>query len=250
MRKTNLSLALGVALIGLPTLTQAAPAKVIDPNGTYVLVEVRNPANFKGLGLVVVAGGVTLARYDPVNRDIRGGTRALATALPKKEMLRVTTGPKTKPVAKTKTSRLFLLPIVPDLWVIESANGTSYSLGSLTFSAKQGEIIDLGVVEPHVDLAEGEKEENVNAGSLMKMALNPFARMPAPKKNRLEIRARTAADLPLPKELAGRTLTVPQLSYGATFGNYGGGLVNRIDGRAGRGRTADPVGASGTPAPQ
>jgi hypothetical protein len=238
MRTIGFSAALAFATIALPSAGNAAKPVTITANGTYVLVEVNNPPDMKFMG-TTMPGSMTLARYDPVNGDIRGGYKAQATALPKNGLVRVLIGLKTKALAKTKTSRLYLVEIVPDTWVIEGASGTSYSLGSLTFTAKQGDIIDLGVVVPRVDLAEGEEQKSVNAGAVAKMMLVPFARMPEPKKNKLDMRARTAGDLPLPKMFEGRTLTVPQLNYGATFGNYAGGLINRIDGRAGRGRASD-----------
>jgi hypothetical protein len=246
MRTIGLSLAF--ATLVLPTAVSAAKPVTITANGTYVLVEVNNPPDMKFMG-TTMPGSMTLARYDPVNGDIRGGYRAQATALPKNALVRVLIGLKTKALAKTKTSRLYLVEIVPDTWVIEGASGTSYSLGSLTFTAKQGDIIDLGVVVPRVDLAEGEEQKDFNTGSVAKMMLVPFARMPEPKKNKLDMRARAATDLPLPKMFEGRTLTVPQLSYGATFGNYAGGLINRIDGRAGRGRAADVVATPVGPVP-
>jgi hypothetical protein len=40
--------------------------------------------------------------------------------------------------------------------------------------------------------------------------------------------------MPLPVSLTGRTLTPAEFSQGAKFGNYLGGLVNRIGGRASR----------------
>ncbi|MEY2927923.1 MAG: hypothetical protein RL367_2400 [Pseudomonadota bacterium] len=240
MNAIRSAIAAMLALCTLPETGHAAKPEPIDAKATYVLVEIHNPPDVTFMG-VTVPGMLTLARYDADHGDIKGGYQAAASALPKGEMVRVQMGMKTRSWVKTKTSRLYLIKIVPDLWVIEGASGTSYSLGSLTFTAKPGEIIDLGVAEARVDLAGGEKQENFNTGSLLKTALFPFARMPEPKKNRLDLRARTAGDLPLPKELEGRALTLPQFSYGATFGNYAGGLVNRIDGQAGRGRAAGPV---------
>jgi hypothetical protein len=221
---------------------------VIDPKASYVLVEIQNQTDMVFAG-TKLPGSLTIARYDPVRGDIRGGNKAVESAVPKGEVLRILIS--AKPLIKSKASRLYLVEIVPDLWVIEGAGNTSFSLGSLTFAAKPGEVVDLGVVQPKVDWAEGEAPKKIGAGSIFKMAL--LARgMPEAKQMKLEMRARTATDLALPKELAGRTFTTPQFAYGATFGNYAGGLINRIDGRAGRGRVADPlaVPAAPPPAPQ
>lgn len=65
------------------------------------------------------------------------------------------------------------------------------------------------------------------------MLLGPFAKMPEPRLAMLEIRSRGADDFAVPESLRG-VITSAQFSDGARFGNYLGGLVNRIDGRRGR----------------
>ena len=63
--------------------------------------------------------------------------------------------------------------------------------------------------------------------------LGPFARTPEQRPAFLDIRERAAADFAVPAQL--RSAIVPvRLQPGARFGNYLGGLVNRIDGRRGR----------------
>jgi hypothetical protein len=54
----------------------------------------------------------------------------------------------------------------------------------------------------------------------------------------MDIRPRGAGDVPVPAWLATKPLVQPAFVYGVTFGNAGGGLINRIDGKKGRGRVA------------
>lgn len=207
----------------------------LDPNAGYVLVEVANLDNpmFKG---TKVPGSLTLARYDPVKGDVRGGLRSPQTALPAKVPVRVMIS--SKPVAKTKTSRLYLVRLEPDIWVIEGANGTAFSLGSRSFVVKAGDILDLGFMTPAVDWVEGEGPKSVLGGTMIGMALLG-GRKPEARPVRVDIRARRADDLPLPAVLTGRTVSAVEFTLGQKFGNYLGGLVNRFDGRAGR--TAAPA---------
>lgn len=232
----------------MPILLAAATASTpghskqkleIDPLGTYVLVEIRNVAN-AGLGGTPIRGSMTIARFDTEQGKMRMDLAPPASSnLRNSDMLRVSLGQ--KPVVKGKTSAIFLAKIEPDAWVIESSGSTSFSLGSMTFVAKPGEVIDLGVIDPEQDFAEGESAPNLNAGTVMKAIVlgGIFMRRPSVQRPlKLAMRSRTATDLALPEELTGRTITIPQFSYGATFPNHLGGLVNRIDGRAGRNRPA------------
>jgi hypothetical protein len=221
----------------------------IDPAACYVLVQINNLANvmFKG---TKVPGSLTLARYDTVKSDVRGGIKSPDTALPKGQNMRLVIA--SKPLLKTKTSRLYLVSVEPDTWVVEGSGSTSFSLGSYSFAIKPGEILDLGVITPSPDWDEGEGPQSLNAGSVFKMTMLGALMgggMPRPKQLKIDWHKREKTDLAVPAELASSTVTPVNFTYGAKFGNYLGGLINRVDGRAGRGRgslATDPA----KPAPQ
>lgn len=231
------------AMVALSAVAGHAKQKLeIDPQGTYALVEIRNAAD-AGLGGTPIRGTLTITRFDPAEGRIRDvGTAA-------NETVRVRFG--RDPIAKNKKSALFLAKIVPDTWVIESSGSTSFSLGSMTFVARPGELIDLGYIDASPDLAEGEKAPTLNAGSVAKAIMGGilFRRPPVPRPLKLAIRPRTASDLAVPLVLLGRTVTSPTFSYGAKFPNYLGGLVNRIDGRDGRDRPNDALTVQQSPTP-
>lgn len=212
---------------------------VIDPAAAYVVVEVRHleDAVLKGSK---VPGTLSLARYDPVKGDVRGGELSLETALPKGQAVRLAV--QSKPVAKTKTGRLYVIELEPDAWVIEGASGTAFSLGSMMFRIEPGQIVDLGVFKPSVDWVEGEGPKGMGAG-LLGAALFGSVGPKEQRPIRIEWRARTAEDIALPAALAGRTVLPVEFTPGQKFGNYLGGLVNRFDGRAGR-TAPTPVGVA------
>lgn len=220
--------AMGVAVL----VIMAAPAlaKDLDPKAAYVLVDIGDldGALIKGSSQ---PGGITLGRYDPVNHDIRGGELSPDSALPKTLSPHVTIAK--QPVAKGKGIRQYLVEIPADMWVVEGANGTAFSLGSLQFEVKPGEIVDLGVMTPVMDWAPGESAKTVG-GAMMSSLLFGSLRPKTLRPVRMEWRARTASDLPLPSQLAGRGATPATFVPGAKFGNYLGGLVNRIGGRPAR----------------
>lgn len=227
--------------IALWLLAAAAPVHakgkpLIEPGAAYVLVEIEHlkDALLKG---TTAPGTLSLARYDPVRRDVRGGQLSPDTALPKNVSPRVTV--MHKPIAKSKESRLYLVRVEPDSWVIEGSGGTAFSLGSRSFAVRAGEIVDLGRFKPSVDWVEGEGPKSMMSG-LMGAAL--FGSM-KPKEDRpvkLDWSPR-GTGLPLPAALAAATLVPARFDDGATFGNYLGGLVNRMGGRAARPAAATTV---------
>jgi hypothetical protein len=168
-----------------------------------------------------------LARYDAALGDIRGLGKASASPLP----AGVKAGEyfRNKPLAKGPSSRLFLLEVEPDLWVVQGYGNTSFSLGSYTFQLAPGTVTDLGVVSAEPDWAEGQKA--VNGGDILKAALaGPFAKGPDIAPMRLTFRPRGASDMPVPAGIAAAQMRTVTFGEGAKFGNYLGGLVNRIEG--------------------
>lgn len=202
----------------------------LDPAKAYVLVEIRN---HDGLAR---RGSIVLARYDMVGHDVRGGTRAPGSAVARGEDVRIAIA--SRPLERTSESRLYLVELEPDVWVIEGAGGTAFSLESRTFEIAAGQVLDLGVLSPQTDWPEGEGPQRLTVGRVATLALlGPFARQPDPRPAMLEMRERGAGDFAVPEPL--RPVIAPaRFSRGASFGNYLGGLVNRIDGRRGRPGTA------------
>ena len=206
-------------------LLRTVPAR-LDPAKAYVLVEIRNHDGLR------TPGSIVLARYDPVGGDVRGGARSPGLALGRRVPVRF--GVATRPLLRSPESRLYLLELEPDTWVIEGAAGTAFSLGSRSFVLAAGQVVDLGVISPRTDWPEGEGPQRLTVGRLAGIALlGPFARSPQPRPAMLEIRSRGAADLTVPEALRAAIAPV-EFSDGARFGNYLGGLVNRLDGRRGR----------------
>jgi hypothetical protein len=244
----KLVLLLVVAALAVPAsaaeILRQVPA-ALDPAKAYVLVEIRNHDGSR------LPGAIVLARYDPAGEDVRGGARSPASGLTGPQDVRIAIA--RRALARTRESRLYLVALEPDTWVIEGAGGTAFSLGSWSFTVAAGEVVDLGVLSPATDWPEGESAPRLTAGRLATLALlGPFARSPEQRPAMLEMRARTAADLAVPAQL--RAALVPvSLQSGATFGNYLGGLVNRIDGRRGRPGTTSaevaPAEASAAPPP-
>jgi hypothetical protein len=212
---------------------------VLAPGKAYVLVEIRNQDAGR------LPGGIVLARYDPAGGDVRGGTRSPGTALGRGMDVRIAVA--SRPLERRPESRLYLVELEPDIWVIEGAGGTAFSLESRTFEIAAGQVLDLGVMSPVTDWPEGERAPGLTVGRVAALALlGPFARQPDPRPAMLEMRARGVGDFAVPEAI--RTLVAPAtFRPGARFGNYLGGLVNRIDGRRGRpGAVAAP---SEPPAP-
>ena len=192
----------------------------LDPTKAYVLVEVGNIDNGK------VKGQLTLARYDAARSDIA----MLAKAQDKPALAHETLG---KPLVKDKQRNLYLLELAAGQWVIEGANGTAFSLGSRTFDLAAGTLTDLGVAAVSTDYAEGEAAYKFTAGKALKMGLfGAFAgdAMPPLIPKAVAFRARIASDLALAGTAMG---PVKAVEWGGEvkFGNYLGGLVNRMGGR-------------------
>jgi hypothetical protein len=146
------------------------------------------------------------------------------------------------PIAKDDKRRRYLLEIQPATWVITGTGGggaamgsadTSFSLGSDHSEAKTSEVLDLGAFEPQREETDN-PDAKLTSGKLIGMMFLHQRTEPVP--NRLAIRPRGAGDLAIPAWRASRPLVQPAFVYGGTFGNSLGGLVNRIDGKDGRGR--------------
>lgn len=204
------------------------PAKP-DPAKAYVLVEVSTIDDGK------VKGQLTVARYDAARSDIA----VLSKPGEKPALAHETIG---KPLIKDKQRNLYLLELAAGQWVIEGANGTAFSLGSRTFDLAAGTLIDLGVAAVTTDYAEGETAYKITAGKALKMGLfGAFAgdALPQPIPKAVAFRTRTASDLALAGTAMG---PVKAVEWGGEvkFGNYLGGLVNRMGGRKTR-PGADPT---------
>lgn len=234
MNKSVFALLAACALWAAPAAAEtlkAVPAR-LDPAKAYVLIEYKlqaNPmANFPGSRKTVpLTTGLILARYDPAAGDIRGMGRAAANPLPAKKS---PTEPfRSRVLAKTDDARLLMLELDPGTWVIQGWGDTSFSLGSYMFELEPGVVTDLGVVSGEPDWAEGDRA--MNGGDVMKMALlGPFAKRPAIAPMRASFRPRSAGDMPVPAQLPAAQVRPVALVPGAKFGNYLGGLVNRIEG--------------------
>jgi hypothetical protein len=226
----GLAAAAGLLLASAPAaaaeILKTLPAK-LDSKKAYALVELRNVDDKK------MKGSLVLARYDAEGGDVRGGARAPATALPKGVPVRVAIAGKA--LVKAPKSRLYLVALEPDTWVIEGSGGTAFSLGSNRFTVAAGDVLDLGVVTPRTDYREGEGPPKLTVGKLAAMSLlgGFAAKRKAPNPMMVEVRARSATDIALPALVKARAAS-PAYVEGAKFGNYLGGLVNRIEGRKGR----------------
>ena len=229
-------------LLLLMAVVLAAPASAaevlrrvpptLDPAKGYVLVEIRNHDAGR------LQGSIVLARYDPAGEDVRGGTRSPGSALPRGDDVRIAIA--SRALERTRESRLYLVALEPDIWVIEGAGRTAFSLGSRTFTIAVGEVVDLGVLSPAMDWFEGESAPRLTVGRVATLALlGPFARTPEQRPAMLDMRERGATDFAVPAQLRAAIIPV-RLQPGARFGNYLGGLVNRIDGRRGRPDAAPP----------
>ena len=228
------------------TLKQVPAA--LNPAKAYILVEyklLKNPfGNFPGSRKTMpLKTGLAFGRYDPALGDIRGLGKAAANPVPAGQQ--PIEGFRSKPLAKGPATRLMLIEVEPDLWVVQGWGNTSFSLGSYTFELAPGTVTDLGVVTAEPDWAEGQEPPDV--GDVFKAALaGPFAKSPDIAPMRLTFRPRAAGDIPLPAGIAAEKVRPVAFTPGAKFGNYLGGLVNRIDGVNARRRAA---GATTAPSP-
>lgn len=227
-------------LIAAPAAyAQPKSASQLKPDKAYLLVQI-DPLEFKLMGTNRIVTGVLFAPYDVDNKQVRAGVLVLK-----------------RPIAKNGKRRLFLVEVDPGTWVISGTAGsgaplgaadTSFSLGSYHFEAKAGELLDLGVFQPQREESDN-PDAKMTSGKLVGMMFLHQRIEPVPTK--LTIRPRGDGDIVIPAWLASRPQVQPVFVYGATFGNSLGGLVNRIDGREGRGRatgTATYLSKPGQPA--
>lgn len=212
----------------LLVVAPAAQAKIksadqLKPDKAYLLVQV-DPVVVKLMGTSRMVTGILFAPYDVQKKQTGPGVMAL------------------DPIAKDGKRRLFLLEIEPGTWTITGTGGsgaamgsadTSFSLGSYHFDARAGDVLDLGVFEPQREETDN-PDAKLTGGKLIGMMFLHQRIEPVP--NRLTIRPRGDGDIAIPAWLASRPLVQPAFVYGGTFGNSLGGLVNRIDGKDGRGR--------------
>ena len=204
----------------------------LNPAKAYLLVEYKLQANpYSGLPgsrkTMPLQNGLALARYDAAIGDVRGMGKAKGNPVPAGQV--AIEAFRNKPIAKGEASRLFLLELEPDTWVIQGYGDTSFSLGSYSFELTAGSFVDLGVVSAERDWAEGQKPPN--AGSIIGAAFaGPFAKRPDMAPLRATFRPRGSSDMGFPAGLPADRIVPVVLEQGATFGNYLGGLVNRIEG--------------------
>ena len=240
MTRTLTLLALSTAALAMPAVAKSSKSEPVqlDPTKAYVLVEVDTAKHLP-------AGQIVLARYDLRRGDIRGRGRAADAGKPP-------AGEGTdRPMLKDGGRALYLLEVEPDFWVVEGANGTAFSLGSAGIRLAPGTVTDLGVAMIGTDAGPGEAPDKLTAGKLAKVALlgafGGGALRPKPVPATVDFRPRTDADLAVPPSLRLRA-TAPAWSPPVKFGNYLGGLVNRMGGRKtrpGEATAAVTVGATG-----
>lgn len=216
----------------------------LNPAKAYILVEYRLMPNTFAPGLpgsrktLPLTTGLTFARYDPVLGDIRGMGRAKTNPAPGKQ---AATEPfRNREIVRGDAARLHLIEVEPDTWVVQAYGDTSFSLGSYAFKLEPGTVTDLGIAQGALDWAEGDGP--VKTGDILKMALlGPFAKRPATAPARVSFRPRTASDIELPAGLPRSAVRAVTFVPDAKFGNYLGGLVNRIEGVNARVKAAAPV---------
>lgn len=229
-----------LSLLLLPVASQGAALKAVpttlNPAKAYILVEYKRVPNpFAGSPLapkyLPQFGGLSLARYDVELRDVRGLGKAASRPLPGK------TGPlepfRNRPAVKSETAVLYLHEVEPDAYVVMGWSNTSFSLGSYLFEAKPGTVTDLGVVSAIADWPKGEEPQpqSLTVGKIVStIVVGPFAKPPPIAPARAFFRPRGVGDLPLPPSLPVERVIPVSFQTGATFGNYLGGLVNRIEG--------------------
>lgn len=220
-----------------------------DSSKSYLLFQL-DPIIEEESGKPLQRAHAVLARYDAVHEDIRGGGRAAANPVPESEVLRVQA--RKDELEKDGKQRLYLLEVKPDVWTIEATGismggatpemTTSFSLGSYHFEVLPGQIVDLGVLTP-VRPASDNPDTKLSAGKVLKAMFLPVGLKIEQVPLTMTVRERGAEDIALPEWLARHQPVKARLTYGSRFGNYAGGLINRIDGEAGRAR----VGESETP---
>ena len=246
--KTATLLAAALACAAAPAAADTlkkVPA-TLNPAKAYILVEYKlmpNPmANLPGSRKTMpLIEGLTFARYDPALGDIRGLAKAKANPVPGKQLAAEPF--RNREIVRGDAARLHLIEVEPDTWVIQGFGKTSFSLGSYAFRLEPGTVTDLGVAEPAIDWAEDQRA--INGGDLFKMALlGPFAKRPDVAPARVSFRARTERDIAVPASLPRDKLRTVQFTPNVKFGNYLGGLVNRIEGVNAQAKAPEPAAAA------
>jgi hypothetical protein len=236
------------ALIALPALAQAqglikrAPA-ALDPEKAYVVVELGQ------MDGAMMPGSLTIARYDAERKDIADHTPRAPVSKKGKFILDNRLFFNSNPILKDGKRRLLVAEVKPGLWVIEGANDTAFSLGSSTLQLEPGSVTDLGVANIYSDFPEGEKRDVATTGRVLKGALmgGIFGSvLPKPIPRAVDFRAREASDLQLPAPFAAAAKPVAWTGQ-VEFGNYLGGMVNRMGGIKSRPGAAVPASAPITP---
>lgn len=130
-------LAMAVAPAPAAEVLKLAPAS-LDSKQAYLLVRL-------GKRDEKVWNLVSFYRYDPEAEDLRGKGRSKGNPVPKGEDKAAVVD--SKPfLAEEGNVRTYLVAVTPGRWVIASSPTTSFSLGSLQFDLKAGEITDLGTL--------------------------------------------------------------------------------------------------------
>lgn len=233
--------ALAAALIALPAVANAqavlkkAPV-VLDPAKAYVVVELGQ------LDGAMLPASLVIARYDVQLQDIAEPTPRVSGAKGRytpDNRLTLLGGA----MANDGKKRLMVAEVPPGLWVIEGANDTAFSLGSSTVDLAPGSVTDLGVANVYSDFPEGEERQIATAGSMLKGALSGGLLggvLPKPMPRAVDFRPRQHGDLQLPAPFAAKAAGVAWAGQ-VEFGNYLGGMVNRMGGIKSRGAPASPV---------
>ncbi len=206
-------------------LLKKIPA-ALDPTKAYVIVELSQ------MDGAMMPGTLTIARYDSQNRDIAAPTPRVEGANKGSKYVLDNRLFFNKHLIKNKDRRLMIGEVKPGLWVIEGANDTAFSLGSSTMQLEPGSVTDLGVAWIYSDFPEGEKRDIATTGRALRGALmgGLFGSvLPKPMPRAVDFRLRGASDMQLPPLLAANAQ--PVLWTGEVrFGNFLGGMVNRMGG--------------------
>lgn len=205
--------------------TLKKPPTQLDPAKAYVVVEIGHMDD------AMLPGTLTLARYDPSKSDIAAPTPPPEGKIPKGGWVADNRVFLRKAAFKDKKRQLFYVEMQPGLWVIEGANDTAFALGSNTFELAPGSVTDLGVARVFSDFSEGEKRDISNNARLLKAAFTGglfVSIKPKPVPRAVEFRPRTSTDLTLPPIFT----SAPPVNWSGLveFGNYLGGMVNRMGG--------------------
>lgn len=201
----------------------------LDPAKAYVVVEIGK------LDGALLFGTLVLGRYDTERMDIALPTPSPGGKIPRGGWKQDNRLILSDPAVKDKDRRFYIAELDPGLWVIEGANDTAFSLGSQAMELAAGTVVDLGVASVYSDFPEGEKRDILTNGRMFKGALmgGIFGRvMPKPMPRAVDFRARSVSDMPLPALFA--AALPAQWVREVQFGNYLGGLVNRMGGRKSR----------------